>query len=261
MSYTTSWRNGVPSSKKRRISSWLVLARWGWVRHQTPSPPPYSPSLRIVWRAERRIPGEAPSSRYHRLDSLISFTLQNKNITIVHSQTLVLNQTYPVKFREMVGSQFKARNIDFILNDVAESFPDSDSGEVGLKSGHKVQADLIVSCISRVDAARLLSTVVSDQVRTSGPRPNTEFLASSFGKDILSEEKRVLVSPQLQVVDHPSVFAAGDIVDWAEQKQFGKTVGQAAVVAANIISHLAGKPLKKKYTGSPEIIILANGKV
>jgi thioredoxin reductase len=161
----------------------------------------------------------------------------------------------------MVGSQFKARNIDFILNDVAETFPDSDSGEVGLKSGQKVQADLIVSCKSRVDAARLLSTVVSDQVRTSGPRPNTELLASSFGTVVLSEEKRVLVSPQLQVVNHPSVFAAGDIVDWPEQKQIGKTVGQAAVVVANIMSRLAGRPLKKEYNGSPEIIILANGKV
>jgi hypothetical protein len=46
----------------------------------------------------------------------------------------------------MVGEQFKARYIEFIFNDVVESFPDSDSGEVGLKSGQKVQADLIVSC-------------------------------------------------------------------------------------------------------------------
>ena len=45
----------------------------------------------------------------------------------------------------MVGAQFKARNIDFILNDIVETFPESDSGEVVLKSGQKVQADLIVS--------------------------------------------------------------------------------------------------------------------
>lgn len=57
------------------------------------------------------------------------------------------------------------------------------------------------------------------------------------------------------------MFAAGDIVDWPEEKQFGKTVGQAAVVAENIISYLASKPLRKEYTGSPEAIILTNGKV
>jgi len=141
----------------------------------------------------------------------------------------------------MVGEQFKARDIEFIFNDVVESFPDSDSGEVGLKSGQKVQADLIV--------------------RTSGPRPNTEFLASSLGADILSEDKFVQVSPQLQVISHPSVFAAGDIIEWEEEKQVGKTAGQAAVVAKNIISYLANKPLKKQYNGSPEMIILTNGKV
>lgn len=57
------------------------------------------------------------------------------------------------------------------------------------------------------------------------------------------------------------MFAAGDIVEWDEQKQFGKTGGQANVVAGNIISYLANKPLKKQYAGSPELIILTNGKV
>lgn len=98
-------------------------------------------------------------------------------------------------------------------------------------------------------------------MRTSGPRPNTEFLASSLGADVLNEEKFVRVSPQLQVINHPSVFAAGDIVEWDEQKQFGKTADQASVVAGNIINYLTNKPLKKQYTGSPEIIILTNGKV
>ena len=63
------------------------------------------------------------------------------------------------------------------------------------------------------------------------------------------------------MINHPSVFAAGDIVEWEEEKQYAKTVGQAAVVAKNITSYLANKPLKKQYSGSPEIIILANGKV
>jgi hypothetical protein len=53
--------------------------------------------------------------------------------------------TYPVKFRKMVGAQFKARNIELILNEIVESFPESDSGEVGLKSGQKIHTDLIVS--------------------------------------------------------------------------------------------------------------------
>lgn len=161
----------------------------------------------------------------------------------------------------MVGAQFKARNIDFMLNDVVESFPESDSGEIVLKSGQTVHSDLIVSHPILLRCSPIASTSVLDQVRTSGPRPNTEILASSLGADILTEGKFVHVSPQLQVFGHPSVFAAGDIIDWPEEKQFGKTVGQAAVVAANIISYLANKPLSKEYTGGPEAIILTNGKV
>jgi hypothetical protein len=57
------------------------------------------------------------------------------------------------------------------------------------------------------------------------------------------------------------VFAAGDIIEWEEEKQVGKTAGQVAVVAKNIINYLANKPLKKQYNGSPEMIILTNGKV
>lgn len=57
------------------------------------------------------------------------------------------------------------------------------------------------------------------------------------------------------------MFAAGDIIDWPEEKQFGKTIDQAPVVAENMISYLANKPLKKKYTGAPEAIFLTNGKV
>jgi len=106
----------------------------------------------------------------------------------------------------------------------------------------------------------LFSTLV-DQVRTSGPRPNTEFLASSLGADVLTEQKHVRVTPQLQVIGHPSVFAAGDIMDWPEEKQFGKTIDQAPVVAENMVSYLADKPLKKKYSGAPEAIFLTNGKV
>ena len=57
------------------------------------------------------------------------------------------------------------------------------------------------------------------------------------------------------------MFAAGDIIDWPEEKQFGKTIDQAPVVAENMASYLADKPLKKKYSGAPEAIFLTNGKV
>lgn len=84
------------------------------------------------------------------LSPLIGSPLQTKKITIVHGHTLVLNPTYSVKFRQMVGAQFKARNIDLVLNDIVETFPESDSGEVVLKSGQKIHAGLIVSLFAQM---------------------------------------------------------------------------------------------------------------
>ena len=69
------------------------------------------------------------------------------------------------------------------------------------------------------------------------------------------------VQPTLELRAHPGVFAVGDILDWAEQKQAAKANGHADVVAANVTSFLQGQPLKKAYKGSPELILIPLGKV
>ena len=78
---------------------------------------------------------------------------------------------------------------------------------------------------------------------------------------MLTSSGTVRVSEFLEVKGHPGVFAAGDIIDWEEQKQAAKAGGHAAVAVANIISFLQGQPLKKAYKGSPELILIPLGKV
>lgn len=78
---------------------------------------------------------------------------------------------------------------------------------------------------------------------------------------MLSAEKYLKVSPKLQVPGHASIFAVGDIIDWAEQKQGAKCAGHSAVVVANVVSYLNEKPLTKDYKGGFEIILITNGKV
>ena len=56
-------------------------------------------------------------------------------------------------------------------------------------------------------------------------------------------------------------IAAGDIIDWKEQKQAAKANTHVQVVSANVVSFLEGKPYKKKYKGSPEMILIPLGKV
>lgn len=100
----------------------------------------------------------------------------------------------------------------------------------------------------------------SVQLATQGPRPNTEFIAT-LGSDTLTDRGYVRVKPTLQLASHSDIYAAGDIIDWAEQKQAAKTHAHAAVITANILSNLSGEKPAKEYKGSTELIIITNGKV
>ena len=69
------------------------------------------------------------------------------------------------------------------------------------------------------------------------------------------------IKDTFQLQNYPDAFAIGDIIDVKEQKQAAKAQTHAALVAANVLSFIAGQPPKKKYTGSPELILVTNGKV
>ena len=50
-------------------------------------------------------------------------------------------------------------------------------------------------------------------------------------------------------------------MEWAEQKQAGKTPAHAAVISNNILSLLGSKKSTITYKGSVEMVLLTNGKV
>jgi len=98
------------------------------------------------------------------------------------------------------------------------------------------------------------------QVPTRGPRPNTKFIAS-LGSDVLTSSGYVKVLPTLQLAFHPRIFAAGDVIDWKEQKQSAKVAGHASVVANNVFVLLGQKKAMINYKGATEAILITNGKV
>ena len=95
---------------------------------------------------------------------------------------------------------------------------------------------------------------------TRGPRPNTTPLRS-LGDGVLDERGCVKVRPTLQLVDHPDIFAAGDIIAVNEQKQLAKVTGHAGVIVANLLSIVGGKEPKTTYQTSFEAIVITDGKV
>ena len=98
------------------------------------------------------------------------------------------------------------------------------------------------------------------QVQARGPRANTAFVSEALGPDSLSETGFVLVRPTLQLKSHDNIFAAGDVIEWKEQKQSTKAGSHGALAAGNILAFLNKKKLKE-YKGSTEMIVLSNGKV
>ena len=98
------------------------------------------------------------------------------------------------------------------------------------------------------------------QISARGPSPNTGFIESSLGSHTLNSRKYVRVRPTLQLQEYTDIFALGDIIDWKEQKQVAKAWGHAGIVSANVEAYLSGRKLKE-YKGSPEVIMITNGKV
>ncbi|KAL6306197.1 hypothetical protein BKA93DRAFT_729915 [Sparassis latifolia] len=167
-------------------------------------------------------------------------TFADKKITIIQSDKMLLNATYPAKYRKDLEKRVRARKINLVLGEYLDSMPELDTIGITTRSGTTIpDADLVVP--------------------TFGPRLNVAYI-KTLGSDVLNERSQVKVKPTFETVAHPGVFALGDITDWKEQKQALKGPAHVAVVAPNITSFLAGEPQKKIYKGTPEAIVVPIGK-
>ncbi|KAI0315262.1 FAD/NAD-P-binding domain-containing protein [Amylostereum chailletii] len=160
----------------------------------------------------------------------------DKKVTLVHADSQLLNKAYPNKFRKRIEKDLRPRDVQIVFSDYVDDF---DVVPVVTRNGKKLEGDLVIP--------------------TVGNRPATEFLAS-LGSEVLNERGQIRVKPTLQLKGHPEIFALGDAIDWDEQKQLAKYQKHGEIVAANVLAYLKGVTPSKEYTGSPELIIITNGK-
>ncbi|KAI0725356.1 hypothetical protein C8Q72DRAFT_785707 [Fomitopsis betulina] len=164
----------------------------------------------------------------------------NKKVTIVHGGSKLLTSVYPDKFRDDIERKVRARGINLVFNDYIDDFPELGAQGLTTRKG------------TRFDTADLV-------IPAFGSHPNSA-VASSLTPSPVAANGGIKVNPTLEVQGHPGIFALGDVIDWEEQKQAAKGTAHIAVVAPNVQSYLEGKPLKKVYKGSPEMILIPLGK-
>lgn len=167
-------------------------------------------------------------------------TYPHTKVTIVHSGNMLLSDVYPEKFRKDMERRCLARGINVVFSEYVDTFPEAGTVSFTTRKGTQfATADLVIPAF--------------------GARPNTS-VAATLGDDVLASDGCVKVRPTLELPGHPGVFAVGDIIHWRECKQAAKGNAHLAVVAANVLSLLAGQPLKKEYKGSIEMIVIPIGK-
>ena len=179
----------------------------------------------------------------------------NKKVTIVHAGKKLLNDTYPDKYRDKVEKDLRARKVELILGDFVEDL--AQTGPVKTRNGKEIDADLIVSSLDLCVRYCILLSLIY-QIPSVGGRPATGFIAS-LGADTLNERGQVHVKPTLQLQGHANIFAAGDAIEWEEQKMMAKYPKHADVVVTNVVSYLKNGTTPRQYAGQSELIVLTNG--
>ncbi|KAF9518256.1 hypothetical protein BS47DRAFT_1375404 [Hydnum rufescens UP504] len=161
-------------------------------------------------------------------------------VTIVHSPNMLVNDTYPKRFRKSLEARVRKFGVDLLLGDRLEVPPEGQR-KATTSNGVTLEADLFISC--------------------RGTRPNTSIL-KSLDSSILTSSGHVKVLPTLQVPlqnGKTNVFAMGDIIEWKEQRQYAKAMKHKSIVAKNIIAALNGWNPPVRYKGSEELLAVSIG--
>lgn len=165
-------------------------------------------------------------------------------VTLLEAAEQILpNGGYEPRLREAILEQLALRGVTVVTGDRLTALPPVDPGvlspfRVTTKKGLRLEADT--------------------WFRAYGASPATGYLGPDYD-DIRHYDGTIRVDDHLRVVDHPGVWAIGDITDVRETKRADAARAHAAVVAQNITDLVEGRPASAVYTPRPELVVLPLG--
>lgn len=165
-------------------------------------------------------------------------------VTLLEAGADILTQgDYKPELREAIRFQLEQRGVRMITGDRLGFLPPVDVGvlspfHVTTKDGERLDADM--------------------WFRAYGSSAATGYLGEDYD-EIRHYDGTIRVDGHLRVVDHPGVWAIGDITDVRETKRADAARAHAAVVAENIRALVAGQEPTATYAPGKEWVVLPLG--
>ena len=167
------------------------------------------------------------------------------DITIVEASDQILGTPgYTDALRNEISEQLSILGVRVVTGSELAYLPPQNVGDLGhfmveTKNGDVIEADLWFQCY--------------------GARANTGFLIGSDYESVMNPNGTIRVDGTMRVVDHPNVYAVGDLTDVRESKRADAARQQARVVIANITAQIEGEKPDAIYQPTKEWVILPLG--
>lgn len=158
----------------------------------------------------------------------------DKEVTIIHAHDNLMARQHP-RAAQYAKKWLQQKGVKIIYN---QRMVDNKDGLCFTNKGVCLQHDIIFIC--------------------TGIKANSNFLQQNFSAS-LNPRQHVKVNKYLQVIDHPTIFAAGDITDKKEEKTAQNAERQAATAASNI-RHLARNEKLEEYRSAERPMVISLGK-
>ena len=174
----------------------------------------------------------------------ITSAFPSLEVTLLEAGSEILpDKDYKPELRAAIAFQLEQRGVEVITGERLTSLPPVDPGSlspfrVSTTGGRRLEADM--------------------WFRAYGAAAATGFLGEDYD-EIRHYDGTIRVDDHLRVVDHPGVWAIGDITDVRETKRADAARAHAAVVAENIRSVIKGQEPTAVYQPQAEIVVLPLG--